>query len=46
MTSIIIGATSMAQLKENVGAIGKPLPDECIAEVEAVYKELRDPSLL
>lgn len=42
--SNIIGATSMAQLKENLDAYdAPPLSDDVIAAIGAVYKKFRDP---
>ncbi|TBR42827.1 aldo/keto reductase [Marinomonas agarivorans] len=37
VTSTIIGATSMAQLKEDIAAFDKPLSAEVLADIEAVY---------
>ena len=45
VASTIIGATSLKQLKENVGAFEKKLPDECVAEINLIYKKFRDPTL-
>lgn len=47
MTSTIIGATTMDQLKENISAfqLPRPLAQEIKDEVEAVYKNYRDPTL-
>ncbi|MEI5639409.1 MULTISPECIES: aldo/keto reductase [unclassified Pseudoalteromonas] len=38
VTSTIIGATSMAQLKENVQAFEQPLCPEALAEIDTVFK--------
>ncbi|ESP93997.1 MULTISPECIES: aldo/keto reductase [Pseudoalteromonas] len=38
VTSTIIGATSMAQLKENIIAFDKPLPPEALAEIDTILK--------
>jgi aryl-alcohol dehydrogenase-like predicted oxidoreductase len=44
VASNIIGATSMAQLKENLDAYdAPPLGDDVIAAIGAVYKKYRDP---
>jgi len=37
MASVIIGATSMSQLKENVAAFSMDIPKECEGELEALY---------
>ena len=39
MTSSIIGATSMAQLKNNIAAINLNLTDEVLQEIEAVRRQ-------
>ncbi|MFT2111380.1 aldo/keto reductase [Marinomonas sp. 2405UD68-3] len=39
VTSTIIGATSLAQLKENIAAFKEPLPDAVMLDVMAVYKQ-------
>jgi len=44
VTSTIIGATSMPQLKENINAFEINLSPECIEDVNAVFKQYRDPS--
>lgn len=38
-TCTIIGATSMEQLKSNIGAIDVTLSKECLADIEAVYRK-------
>ncbi|AOT07307.1 aldo/keto reductase [Pseudoalteromonas luteoviolacea] len=38
VTSTIIGATSMAQLKENITAFDIPLPPEALAEIDTILK--------
>ncbi|ASD66058.1 aldo/keto reductase [Pseudoalteromonas piscicida] len=38
VTSTIIGATTMAQLKENIQAFEKPLCAESLAEIDTVFK--------
>jgi aryl-alcohol dehydrogenase-like predicted oxidoreductase len=45
VASTIIGATNMAQLKENLNAFDKKLSEECISEIQAIYKQHRDPTL-
>ena len=40
MTSNIIGATKMDQLKENIGSIDIDLSAETLAEINAVHAEL------
>lgn len=48
VASTIIGATSMAQLKENIGAYSKidQITDEVVAGIEGIFKVYRDPSNL
>jgi aryl-alcohol dehydrogenase-like predicted oxidoreductase len=43
VTSTIIGATSLAQLKTDIDSVHVTLPDEAIAAIEAVHRELPDP---
>ncbi|KAF8062037.1 tas [Scenedesmus sp. PABB004] len=43
VASSIIGATSLAQLKENLAAFSVPLSPEAIDDVNAVYRKFRDP---
>jgi aryl-alcohol dehydrogenase-like predicted oxidoreductase len=43
MTSNIIGATSMAQLKTDIGSIDVELPPEVIADIEAVHDTSPNP---
>lgn len=43
MASTIIGATSMAQLKENLAAFEKELPQEAVDDVNAIFRVFRDP---
>ena len=40
----IIGATSIAQLKENIGSINLQLEDEVIAAIEEIHQEIPNPS--
>ncbi|KAK7243081.1 hypothetical protein RIF29_37865 [Crotalaria pallida] len=49
MTSSIIGATSVDQLKEDIDAFittERPLPAEINADIEAVFKRYKDPTIL
>ncbi|BBN13983.1 hypothetical protein MPTK1_6g07940 [Marchantia polymorpha subsp. ruderalis] len=47
MTSNILGATSMEQLKENISAyqVPRPLAREIEEDIEAVFKKYRDPTI-
>ncbi|GFR52902.1 hypothetical protein Agub_g15546 [Astrephomene gubernaculifera] len=45
VSSTIIGATSMEQLKENLAAFDKDIPDECAADIQAIYKKYKDPTV-
>ncbi len=44
LTSNIIGATSMEQLKENIGSIHVKLTDEVLKGIEAIHQEIPDPA--
>jgi len=44
VASTIIGATTMEQLKENLGAFDVELTPECLADIDGVYRRYRDPS--
>jgi len=44
VASTIIGATTMDQLKENMGCVNVVLPQECLDEIQAIYKVLPDPA--
>lgn len=44
LTSNIIGATKMSQLKENIGSIDLNLSEEILAEIEQVHKEIPNPA--
>jgi len=44
VTSNIIGATKMSQLKENINSIHIDLSDEILAEIEAVHAEIPNPA--
>ena len=49
MTSSIIGATSVDQLKEDIDAFlttKRPLPSEVTADIEAIFKRYKDPAIL
>jgi aryl-alcohol dehydrogenase-like predicted oxidoreductase len=43
VASTIIGATSLAQLKENIDAFDLILPDEVVAQVNAIHAGLPNP---
>lgn len=45
VASTIIGATTIEQLKENLAAFDKPLSDAALADVAALYKRYRDPTI-
>ncbi len=44
VTSNIIGATSLKQLKENIDSIHLTLSDEILKEIEAVYENIPNPA--
>ncbi len=44
VTSNIIGATKMSQLKENIGSIHINLSEETLKEIEAVHTEIPNPA--
>lgn len=44
VTSNIIGATSMAQLKENIASIKIKLSDEILEGIEAIHNEIPNPA--
>ncbi|KAJ8604893.1 hypothetical protein CTAYLR_004306 [Chrysophaeum taylorii] len=44
VSSTIIGATSLGQLRENVEAYHVDLPDSALSAINQVYKRFRDPS--
>jgi aryl-alcohol dehydrogenase-like predicted oxidoreductase len=44
LTSNIIGATTLEQLKENIASIDLVLPEEVLQAIEAVHKRIPDPS--
>jgi aryl-alcohol dehydrogenase-like predicted oxidoreductase len=39
VTSTIIGATSLEQLKEDIDAFSKPLSDEAISDINLVFRK-------
>jgi aryl-alcohol dehydrogenase-like predicted oxidoreductase len=43
VTSSIIGATSLPQLKENLDAFSITVPEEAFDDVNAIYRKYRDP---
>ena len=45
VASTIIGATTMAQLKENIGAFDKDLTEEAKVDIAKVFTKYRDPTL-
>ncbi|KAL6954844.1 hypothetical protein U1Q18_048280 [Sarracenia purpurea var. burkii] len=48
MTSSIVGATSVDQLKEDIDAFlttERPLPPEVMADIENVFKRYKDPAI-
>ena len=44
MTSTIIGATSMAQLKQNINAYRIDLPEELLSEIEYIHLSAMNPA--
>lgn len=49
MTSSIIGATSLDQLKEDIDAfltVERPLPAEVMADIENIFHRYKDPAAL
>lgn len=44
VASTIIGATGMDQLRENIEAFDVTLSEECLADVDAVFRRYRDPA--
>ncbi|GIL87557.1 hypothetical protein Vretimale_14755 [Volvox reticuliferus] len=45
VASTIIGATTMDQLRENLHSFDKELSAECIAEIQALYRVYKDPTV-
>lgn len=49
VTSSIIGATSVDQLKEDIDgflSVERPLPAEVMADIESIFKRYKDPAIL
>eukprot|EP00197_Chlamydomonas_leiostraca_P005555 CAMPEP_0202867978 /NCGR_PEP_ID=MMETSP1391-20130828/9902_1 /ASSEMBLY_ACC=CAM_ASM_000867 /TAXON_ID=1034604 /ORGANISM="Chlamydomonas leiostraca, Strain SAG 11-49" /LENGTH=386 /DNA_ID=CAMNT_0049548071 /DNA_START=29 /DNA_END=1189 /DNA_ORIENTATION=- len=46
VASTIIGATTLAQLKEDILAFDKDISPECAADIAAVHKRWRDPTIM
>lgn len=44
VASTIIGATSLQQLEENIGAWNKPLPEDLLREIEALHLRYMNPA--
>lgn len=44
LTSTIIGATSMEQLKENIGSVDLNLSEELLKEIEAIHQAIPNPA--
>ena len=44
VTSNIIGATSMEQLKENIDSINVDLSDEVLEGIEAIHNDIPNPA--
>ena len=44
LTSNIIGATNLEQLKENIDSIHIELPEECLKEIEAIHYRIPNPA--
>ncbi|MBN2056175.1 aldo/keto reductase [bacterium] len=44
VTGVIIGASSLAQLEENLGSIGEPLDEETMRACDDVWSRLRGPA--
>lgn len=43
VTSTIIGATTMEQLKENINAFSKPLSSQALSDIDSVFKNYAQP---
>jgi aryl-alcohol dehydrogenase-like predicted oxidoreductase len=43
VASTIIGATTLAQLKENIDALGTELAPELVAQIDAIHASLPNP---
>ncbi|KAG1677342.1 hypothetical protein FOA52_010721 [Chlamydomonas sp. UWO 241] len=46
VASMIFGATSIEQLRQNMTAFEKDLPEEALADIYEVFKRFKDPTLL
>ncbi|CAN1294588.1 Protein tas [Linum perenne] len=49
VTSSIVGATSVGQLKEDIDAFlgtERPLSPEVMADIESIFKRYKDPAIL
>jgi aryl-alcohol dehydrogenase-like predicted oxidoreductase len=44
VTSWLIGATTMEQLKENIEAVELSLSDEVMADINAIHNQYPDPA--
>ena len=44
LTSTIIGATTMDQLRSNISSVNVHLPDEVLTAIEAIHQAQPDPS--
>jgi aryl-alcohol dehydrogenase-like predicted oxidoreductase len=44
VTSNIIGATNLVQLKENIDSINVKLSDELLSEINAIHNKLPNPA--
>ncbi len=44
LTSTVIGATTMEQLRENIDSIDVTLPEDLLAEIEAVHARIPNPA--
>jgi len=44
VTATIIGATTMAQLRDDIASIELVLPDEVLADIEAIHARIPDPA--
>jgi aryl-alcohol dehydrogenase-like predicted oxidoreductase len=43
VASTIIGATNLTQLKENIDADGIVLPEEVVAQIDAIHARITNP---
>ena len=44
LTSTIIGATSLVQLRENIGSATLALPDDVLDEIESIHRRHPNPA--